>query len=162
MRNGKVAGGNSHQRAMAKAAKQPIGNRNQAAVSEVGLPGTARTANSEPPSIPVLLQIIRRIIGPGLMAAGLALRDMSYWLGITVVFIGFIVTIWELRTEPELIRRPRWIQISVLALCFLGFARLLVSLIKLEAPLKDYDYSSMNAQHPDQVTDLSIAHEPDR
>src|SRR5713101_9676100 len=74
----------------------------------------------EPP-IPPGLQLVRRIIGASFVIAGVELMDTMFWLGYVLGCLGFVLLVWEVCTEPELIKRPGWIQIVLVAACFAGF-----------------------------------------
>jgi hypothetical protein len=93
------------------------------------------------------IQILRRIIGLGFILAGISLMDTRFWWGYGLAVVGFVLLILEVCVEPELLKRPVWIQVALLAACFAGFDILTITLISPYAPVGVISYSPRNGEY---------------
>ena len=120
------------------------------------------TRKSEPASqseIPATLQSLRRIVGTGFIVAGVALMDTKFWSGFVLGCLGFALLIWEVCVEPELLKRPLWIQATLLATCFVGFGVFVILVIDPIAPPDMVCYSPQG-EYPSGTTISGIEWNP--
>ncbi len=108
------------------------------------------------PEIPAIVQFVRRVIGIGLIIAGVSLMDTHFWWGYALVVIGFMLLLWEICIDPALVRRRLAVQIAVLGVCFALFDLLTIALIKPEAPLMKETYSPRKGDYADGTSIAGI------
>lgn len=99
-----------------------------------------------------MLRVIRKVIGPTIVAGGVSMMDTRFWFGYLMVILGFGVLLWEICTEPDLVKRPYWLQVGLIVLCWAGFAMATISWIKPDAPVKEVCYSTRNGEYAPGTT----------
>ena len=75
------------------------------------------------------------------------MRDFNYVAAMAIVGFGFLMLVWEICYEPELLRRPIWAQIVCLGLCFGCFDVVFISCVSAYAPLNTVSYCPRNGQY---------------
>jgi hypothetical protein len=91
-----------------------------------------------------------------------------FWLGVSLVYLGFALLVGETILERELLKRPLWLQIGFVALAFLFCGIFSIEIVGAHAPIASYSYAMRNGEYsPDTVisgiiwdshfTDLRVA-----
>jgi hypothetical protein len=100
---------------------------------------------SQPPHF---LSIVRVLVGPGLIIAGVGIIPSSYGLGVVILYFGFVIALAESVYEPMILRLDHRIQIGLIGVTVFFCVLLSVSLVFVNAPisfsallLPDTDYS---------------------
>lgn len=71
-----------------------------------------------------------------------------YFLGMSVVYLGFLLLLWEVCIEPRLIERPPWVQIAVIALVLGLFDFFSVGVVGAHAPITFQSYAMRKGDYP--------------
>jgi hypothetical protein len=93
-----------------------------------------QTKTPEPEQItPFLLILLRRLLGPVFVIGGLSLIPTSYLLGVTLVYVGFIIAFCELIWDPLVFRLNDRLQIALF--CVVIFFCTIFTLQYLSVPI---------------------------
>jgi hypothetical protein len=104
----------------------------------------------------LFLNILRKFIGLGFIISGVGLMDSRFYWGLLLVVIGFGLLIWEISSDPKLARLPVAVQVTLLAVCFLGFSVVIISEVKPDSPIDRVCYSPKNGGYPPGTTIAGI------
>jgi len=83
------------------------------------------------------------------MFGGFGLMRYYFWPGIAVVYVWFAVLIWEICFEPELIKRPVWIQVVGIGIVGVLFDIFTIGVVAARAPIDIYSYAMRSGNYSD-------------
>jgi hypothetical protein len=64
-----------------------------------------------------------------------------FWAGVIAFYVAFILLTWEICFEPELLKRPGWIQVALIGVALALFDLFTIGIVCARAPLEFFSYS---------------------
>jgi len=105
-----------------------------------------RGGGQETKSAPSILVVLRRSVGPAFAMAGLGLMPAYYPLGVCLVYIGLLITLFDILLEPFIITKPTWVQLTLFAVVLALFDWFTIGKVCSSARL-EFDAYSISVPH---------------
>lgn len=92
--------------------------------------------------------VLRALAGPAFVIGGWELMPLNYWVGLMIVYGGFLFCIAEFIWEPALLARPYVVQVGLVLSVLVACAGFTIGFVLVSAPINTYafatniDYSS--------------------
>jgi hypothetical protein len=72
-----------------------------------------------------------------------------FWPGVFVIYFGFVALLWEVCVEPELIKRPPWVQVVGIGIIVALFDVFTIGIVAARAPIYFDSYAMRHGNHSD-------------